>query len=209
MEKESDQEALHNRTVAIIEVEALDWGAARLLAIREIRLTLDVISFFSDFIPYNDAHLSLPGDAPTVRLATAQLKEEDGRWSRFAFEGHWVGGMGKLSLPKLRKQDATTPLDFARASQLFAATERSDLEDRLIASLQWAGRATISPRKEEAFLFYMMALESFVLAGKETNQELSYRLRLRVAHLLGSTLEQRRNVFKKMADLYGIRSAIV
>jgi hypothetical protein len=55
----------------------------------------------------------------------------------------------------------------------------------------------------------MIALESFVLAGKEATQELTYRLRVRVAHLLGSTAEQRQNVFKKMAELYGIRSSIV
>jgi hypothetical protein len=210
IDEELGKNELRDRTVAITDVKALDWGAARSLAHREVRLTVNVVNFFSDLIRYhNGAHLRLPGDGPTERFATAQLKGSDGRWGQYAFESHWVGGMGKVSLPKILKQDGAASMGFERASQLIAASKRNDLEDRLIASLQWAGRATVARQNEEAFLLYTIALESLVLAGKDTNQELSYRLRLRVAHLLGSTMEQRRNVFTKMGELYGIRSAIV
>jgi hypothetical protein len=82
------------------------------------------------------------------------------------------------------------------------------LEDQIIASLQWAGRATVEPRKEEAFLLYAIAFESFFLSGGE-NRELSYRLRLLAAHFLGRDFQGRRDVFEKVDEMYKIRSKIV
>ena len=64
--------------------------------------------------------------------------------------------------------------------------------DQVISSLQWADRATVERRREQAFLLYAIALESLVLAD-EDKQELKYRLRVPVAHLLGED-EQKRDL---------------
>jgi len=198
---------LDAKTVAIVDVEAVDWVAAESRGIREVRLTLDVINFFGELVPYNYAHLSLPGDSARVKLPVAQLREEQGRWVQYHVDTRWVGSMGELSLPKLRDRDARVRLGFAYASGLLGS-HRMKLQDRLVAALQWAGRAAVDIRKEEAFLLYAIALEGFILAEGET-QELTYRLRLRVAHLLGGTPEARRDLFAKVKHLYGIRSKIV
>jgi hypothetical protein len=66
----------------------------------------------------------------------------------------------------------------------------------------------VLPRREEAFLLSAIALETIMLPGSGSN-ELAYRLRLRVAHLLGETLDERREIIRKIRNLYNIRSKIV
>jgi hypothetical protein len=86
--------------------------------------------------------------------------------------------------------------------------ERNGLEDQILASIQWAGRATVEGRNEEAFLLYAIAPESFFLAGGEP-RELSYRLRLLAARFLGRDFEARHDVFEKVNAIYKLRSKIV
>nr|MBA2459682.1 hypothetical protein [Gemmatimonadales bacterium] len=198
---------IFGRTAAIAEVEALEWGGAQTRGIQAIRLVVDSINFFTDVVPYNRAHLILPGDGPQARQVIAQLRQDADSIGRWRLACGWVGGQGRLSLPKLRDVHEGESIGFARVDDLLRR-KRSDLEDQLIASIQWAGRATVAPRREEAFLLYAIALESFVLAD-QSHLELGYRLRLRVAHLLGETPEVRQRLFDQVAQLYTIRSKIV
>jgi hypothetical protein len=202
-----ESEELEGRTVAIVEVDAVEWEAAEIRAFREIRLALDIINFFSDLIPYNKAHLSLPGDASPEKVLVLTLQQDADAWGGYHINHRPVGGMGVLSLTKLREHDASRNIGFARISHLLGK-RRSEFENKLISSFQWAGRATVDLRREEAFLLYAIALESFVLAEGD-HQELNYRFRLRVAHLIGKTIEARRDVFVEMRELYKIRSRIV
>ena len=195
------------RTVAITEVEALEWGGAQTRGVQVVRLVVDSLNFFSDMVRYNQAHLILPGDAPKARLVIAQRRLEAGMDARWRLSHGWVGGQGQLSLTRLREADARQSMGFPRVEDLLGR-KRNKLEDQLIASIQWAGRATVAARREEAFLLYAIALESFVLADQDP-LELGYRLRLRVAHLLGKTPEARKELFDQVAQLYAIRSKIV
>ncbi len=74
-------------------------------------------------------------------------------------------------------------------------------------SIQWAGRAQVDPRPEEAFLLYAISLESLLL-GSQPSQELGYRLALRCAHLI-SPPERRQMVKDQLGELYRLRSKIV
>jgi hypothetical protein len=206
--------AIAGATIGIVEVDALDWRAAESLALAELRLTLDVINFFSDLIPYSRGHLRLPGDGEGVRVVVPQLTRRGERWTRYYVKRGRAGATGELSLRRLREVDAHRHFGFAHASRLLAAP-RQPLEDQLLASLQWAGRATVRAprnafhrRREEAFLLYAIALESFVLAEGDP-VELGYRLQLRVAHLLGETPDARRALVARVKQLYKVRSAIV
>ncbi len=199
---------VRQRTVASVRVEALDWTAARLQAIREARLTLDVINFFSDLVPYNQAHLRFPGDVTTARMLTGQLREGPD-WASYQLDRRRVGPVGELSFVKLGIQDSAMNLGFAYAHRLLGlGARRSSLQEQLIAGLQWAGRATVAPREEEAFLLYVIALESFLLPDEERGR-ISLRLRSRLGALLGSTAEDRPRIEEKVKELYDIRSQIV
>jgi hypothetical protein len=78
----------------------------------------------------------------------------------------------------------------------------------LLAAAEWAGRATVERRREQSFLLFAISLETMMLPVKET-QGLGHRLRLRVAHLLGRSLEARERIAKDVSRLYGVRSKIV
>jgi hypothetical protein len=112
-----------------------------------------------------------------------------------------------FSLPELFVADSQKNLGFRHVSKLLSS-KRNKLEDQIIASIQWAGRATVDARKEEAFLLYAIALESLVLADKDP-RELTYRLQVRVAHLLGKDIKARQEIFSTVGRLYGVRSQIV
>jgi len=193
--------------VAAIEVPAIEAGAAELLALRELRLTIDLINFYTDLIPYNHAYLRLPEDRGATKVLVPQIVlEGSGKWN-FSVNRLNLGPLGRLSLPRLREVDSQQNLGFSQVSDLLAV-QRNKLQDQIIASVQWAGRATTDIRKEEAFLLYAIALESMVLCDGDP-QELTYRLRTRVAHLLEKDLDSRQNLFVKVGDLYNIRSKIV
>lgn len=57
-------------------------------------------------------------------------------------------------------------------------------------------------------LLYTIALESLILSDGNA-AELTYRLRVRVAHLLGQDTTSRREVFGLVKRLYEVRSKIV
>ena len=112
-----------------------------------------------------------------------------------------------FSLQQLLDTNKKRNLGFSKITDLLTK-KRNGLEDRLISAIQWAGKATVEGKKEEAFLLYAISLESLVLLDNE-KEELTYRLRTRVAHLLGKDLENRKKISAKVRDLYEIRSKIV
>ena len=166
-----------------------------------------MVNFYSDLIPYNYAHLSLPGDADAAHVVIPKLVVEGSQRSSVSVNHTRRGRLGELSLPKLWALDSQQNLGFSRVANLLGG-QRNDLEEKIIASIQWAGRATAKIRKEESFLLYAIALESIVLSDNDPI-ELTYRLRVRVAHLLGDDVESRRDLFTKLGDLYKIRSKMV
>jgi hypothetical protein len=212
-----DREELENvagATVGIVEVDALDWRAAESLARAKLRRTLDVINFYSDLLPHNRGYLGLPGDGARVHVVVPQLKRKDDQRQSYHTNHYWVGPRSDLSLRKLSDADLRGGLGFAHVSRLLGE-RRTKFQEQLVSSLQWAGRATVlglhervQERRQEAFLLYAVALESFVLIEGDPG-ELSYRLRFRVAHLLGETAEERHALFERVGELYSVRSKIV
>lgn len=197
--------------VGAVEVAAVESRAAEELAAWQLRRTLDVINFYSDLIPSNRAFLSLPGDRDTANRVVPQIVLEGRKKSSYSVNRTRVGRVGELSVPKLRELDRENGYGFARVAELLAG-QPNKLEEQLIASIQWAGRATADSRgearNEEVFLLYAIALESLVLSDGNP-AELTYRLRARVAHLLGDDSKSRRDVFDSIKRLYDIRSKIV
>jgi hypothetical protein len=80
--------------------------------------------------------------------------------------------------------------------------------ERLISAIRWAGKGSITRNRENAFIFYAIALEALLL-GQTHKEQLSYKLRLRVAHLLGLKNSSRSKIRDRVSKLYSIRSKIV
>lgn len=197
-----------DRPVAIIEVLAIEAIAAKNLALKEIRLTIDIINFFSDFVPYSHGHIYLRGEEETARIAIPTLHQTEKTKSKLQSE--WKGPLDDFSLARLEEVNKSKHFGLEEIIILLnkQRNQLNSLEKRVLAAIQWAGRATIDNRNEEAFLLYAIALESIILADSD-KIELNYRLRVRVAHLLGKTIEDRKRIFDDIRNLYTIRSSIV
>ena len=185
-------------------VKAVDADAARMLALRQIQAVADAINFFSDLIPYNHGLIYLPSYTAEARVISPVIFHAiEGQGYSITYQH--VGPQGRLSLNALEEMIGKDL--FLRLSTLLKGTG-SNFQNILLSSLQWAGRATGEFRKEEAFLLYVIAIETILLSDAG-HQELSYRLRIRLAILLANTLQKRQEYFNEMNDLYTIRSKIV
>lgn len=193
------------KPVGLLEVESIDGEAAKALAIKELSLIIDIINFFSELIPYQSGYLFLPGERVRTSINIPSFTKGDK--SSYSFEYQSVGPLMPVSLKKLLDNDQERKLGFQKVSDLLKR-ERNELESHLISAMQWAGKATAAVRKEEAFLWYAIALESLILMDND-REELNYRLRTRTAHLLGRDLDGRKELSRKVRDMYKIRSKIV
>lgn len=203
-----DDNETRKRALAIVKVSSVDNEAARTLALQEIRLAVDGLSFFSDIVPYagNSPYIFGERGFTSVTLFDYKVAEP----SSLAFSIHSVGPQIPLKLRTLESYNIQSPIGFDKVSDILQQlpNRRTKLQKGFLASIQWAGRATAEPRQEEAFLLYMIALESLVLMDRD-RAELNYRLSLRVAHLLGIDTSSRIKISKDLRELYGIRSRIV
>lgn len=193
--------------VAWVPVRAVDDKAAKHLALQRLRRALDVLNFFAPFLqepPGLVYRAYVAPEGPRTQLVWAAYPA-DGRGLKWG--GRWPAGH-----PRVRGVDVGTEraveIGLSRASALLASADRSDLEDRIVNALAWAGRARVEPRRDQAFLSYAIALEA-LLTRPSSRSGVTDRIRLRVAHLIGHTPETRKHVFDIMRGLYEIRSAIV
>lgn len=194
---------LWNQPCALVQVKARDQRAADEIARRETQDTLDALNFFADLTPYQHGRLYLPG-ARESRSMTAPVLEESGGWS---MPHSRAGPIAPFEFDKLRQATNLQPI-VRRIHNISKSEGIREVEDLLLTAVRWAGRAAIEIRREHAFLLYAIALESAVLPGGNTEQ-LGYRLRMRVAHLLETQVEKRNDLVRRVRDLYNIRSKIV
>jgi hypothetical protein len=193
------------KPVGLVEVKSIDTEAGKAQALKELSLTLDIINFYSDLIPYQKGYLYLPGERERVTINIPVFSQDNKFVHAFGWEA--AGPLMPVSLRLLFETDKKHGLGFLKVLEMLRR-KRNDLENRLIAAMQWAGRATAEIRKEEAFLLYAISLESLILLDNE-REELSYRLRTRIAHLLGIDTGGRLEISKKVGELYSTRSKIV
>ncbi len=196
--------------IASVKISACDGEAACSAARRELRLTMDVINFYSDIL------MCTPGLGSQLRFVgelqpTSELLLAFGINPSFFYLSHkFVGPLTPVSFKKVKLVEEAESVGFYRINEILAKDNRNSLEEKILASIQWAGRATVErqQRPEDAFLHYAIALETIIL-GRQENVELSYRLSMRTALLAGDTPENREKIKKEVRDLYNIRSKIV
>jgi hypothetical protein len=195
---------IQGKTYAAMEVLASDLKAAEFLAEVQLRHTLDVLNYFSDFFSYGDARVFLPGDAARFRHVAVVGKKSEPETSRLTMA---FKGPGPFSFPGPRA-NSNEVLAFDRASALLQKQNPNPLEKRILAALQWAGRASVEKRKEEAFLLYCISLEALLLKNEDKG-EITFSFALRGAHLLLKDSGRRKEIFKDLKALYRLRSKVV
>ncbi|MCD6155395.1 MAG: hypothetical protein J7J22_06515 [Candidatus Verstraetearchaeota archaeon] len=198
--------SLTGATMASLKVSACDPEAAWSQARRELRLTMDVLNFYSDilFNPKLHVQIYFPGELQPVKDLSVIFKSD---MHSISLPFKIIGPLSKMSLDEMTSERAQQ-VGLFRADGILKKDQRTEVEERVLAALQWAGRATVNTRAEEAFLQYAIALECITL-GRKDHTELRYRLAMRTALLVGNTLNVRKLVKKEVTDLYDIRSKIV
>jgi hypothetical protein len=194
---------MKGKTYAKLTVEALESNAASSLATKKLRSVIDVINFFADVLGSAGTCLFLPGDTEPTRQISLMFQESAQSASQILTKGP----LAPLYLSHINEARARR-IGLDRASLLLAKNGRNALENRILTSLQWAGRAVDETRDEEAFLLYVIALESLLLKKDQTT-EMRFRFALNGSHLLADKFEDRGRIFNELRDAYDKRSQIV
>ena len=192
---------LGGRTCVWLHVEAVDESAARSLARKVLRNTVDVLSFFANLGGQPRSHLIYEDDARPGVLNTVIFSEEleIGSWP-----SERIGPVAPFSFAHSFLENA----GFSKASQLLGKSKRSEFEERIISALQWAGRASVENRNEEAFLLFAISLES-LLMDRDEKSEVTEILSVRASHVIGTNPSGKHKIYKEMKQMYRRRSQIV
>ncbi len=90
-------------------------------------------------------------------------------------------------------------------------TKRNDLQNKILESIEWSGKASVETDDNKAFLLYIIAIESILNYTHNSSlySPITISLADSVAFLLGKNKKSRKEYAKHVIDLYGIRSGIV
>lgn len=194
------QELVRGQTWVFTLVNAVDGTAARIIARKRVRQTVDILNFYSNLGGRPPSQVLLAGDPRPGILNTFLFSEDP---PAFEPPSERVGPIAPFSF-------ATPDLEqagFERMSEMLKKQPPSEFEDRVITAFQWAGKASVEPRKEEAFLLFAISLES-LLMERQDKAEITETLALRAAHVIAAP-QSRLAVYRNMKKLYSIRSRIV
>lgn len=198
---------LLNHPIAIVEVKARDKEAAKTLAERKVRATLECLNFFSDIIPGNYMSLFIPIERKSNSIEWATVATESGYVNTFGVFTDTDVSAGGFSIKRLFQSESSMVRSAVRrvASSL---KESNKVEEVILRSVRWGGRATAEKTREESFLFFVIALECMLLPDGNSG-ELRYRFSQHIAQLIGRDTSERKRIMKKAKKLYDIRSNIV
>jgi hypothetical protein len=200
--KDGLREALNGASIASVAVSAVDQESAERIARQVVRESLDALGFCDSLLTPRGISVAPSIDGTEREVAAAVVFQDDaGLFRPSTFRGRPVdlSALFRKNAPRMARQ----------VSELLRVEQPSQMQRRILTSLCWVGRANGRVRAAEAFLFYLIALETLIL-GPDKPGELTYRLRVRGAHLIAKkNTASRKLVSDRIAELYGVRSAIV
>jgi len=94
--------------------------------------------------------------------------------------------------------------------KLLATKSRSDVEKRIMSTVDWIGQALLDKSAANRLLKAAIAIESLFSIGKDyMNKSLTAQLSECVAQVMGDDLLSRIRIEKEVKELYKLRSAVV
>ena len=110
--------------MALASVTAHDVDAAQSMALKETRLTIDLLNFFSDQIPNSPAWLYLPGEAGAEGATSLIVCEGESA----SIRGEWKGPLTDMSVKRLKSAPRNRRA-LKRMNELLAQTPRTRTAD--------------------------------------------------------------------------------
>jgi hypothetical protein len=198
-------------TLCRISVRAGDREAAFAIADAELQMTMAVINYFASFFTPSDQlpAICLPGRVP--QYAIYQMADQISPRHKFSYRHQVHRFSSSFSFDVLDiKGNELTKGAFMKLNQLLLKPSGNEYVQRILTAVKWAGKSAAEENTENAFLFSAVALESLILGVKKSSdQQLSFKLRLRVSYLLGNNPEARAKISNIVKGLYNLRSGMV
>ena len=189
------------RPIAIQRVTARDDKAAMSLATRNVRTAIECLNFFADLLPYNRHRLRVDEvrAASTLRVGEARTPVEL-RMTVAADGSFWHSPRatkpGTFSFERLRELTGPAGEAVSRVEALLLKEDRSEVDELLLRTTRWMGRAADADSAEDQFLFSMIALECAVLPTQTRNK--GKEISVRIANMLTEDAPARRNLRKEI-----------
>ena len=194
-------ESFSNPQFVCITVNAFEHNSAEDKGRDEIERSLYVLNFCNHAVLRQKTKpVTLVQDSFTDSSVCFTLNEQNSE-----FKGKIQFPYSPFPILSLLK---TNRILVSKIDKLIQKNNRNDIEERLVSAMQWVGRSLIVQLKGDAFLFNAIALESLIME-ESPEFELGYRLKIRIAHLVGKDTSQRMEIIEQVSRLYGIRSKIV
>lgn len=199
------RDMFHSSALAQLEVMAADLKAAQIRGAAEVRLATDTLNFFAPLLFGIFPHRAyLAPEATSAPVKWLVYSKTEFRY-RFNLSDKQRESPIRNFNPETR---AAKKIGLDRVHRILNLELRSELEQRILTSISWAGKARAAVRRDTAFLYYAIALEA-LFAKPQSRGGVTERLKLRLAHTIGKTADVRRRVADAMENLYKLRSDIV
>ncbi len=191
--------------IATVRVFATDVDAARRLGLERIRKTVDILTFFAGFFTEMRRRFRA--------FVAPDGQRQDLHWLAYAVESgrcHWgcsspkTSAVSGITISSSRSKE----IGFQRVDEMLAKQHPTDLETRLLTSLSWAGRAHAQHRRDQAFMMFVVALES-LLTKPSARSGVTERLCRRVAHIISTSPDAHKTIVRDAQSLYRLRSILV
>lgn len=189
---------------ARVEVVAHDNEAARARALTNVRRIVDILNFFSDLVPYSSGYIFLPG---TNEITNSTVIGANHKTKDFVSSSKMVGALTEFSVKDLLLAEEKFDLRLNQIKGLLEKSAPGPIEKAILASIEWAGRATVDDRKEEAYLQCVIALECLLIGRHELGIKL--KLKSRTGKLLADNSENAKKIETIVGEMYKKRSEIV
>jgi len=195
--------------IAVVTVEACDSESARELALGRLNAALDELTGFTAILhPKSTPILAAVFTSLNVSLKSIDvIPAQEGVKAHVPVPLPWdiVRPAGLFATFR----NNSVPVE--RIDSIVGASPMNEMTERILACARYIGRAQqcgFEHRAEDAFLYHVVAIES-LLGKRDPLDSIGYQLRMRVAHLLGRTIDDRKEIEGDIVRLYKVRSRLV
>ncbi|MGA8806613.1 MAG: hypothetical protein WB973_01960 [Thermoanaerobaculia bacterium] len=195
--------------IAVVTVEACDSESARELALGRLNAVLDELTGFTAILhPQSTPILVAVFTSLNVSLTSIDVvPAQEGAEAHVPIPLPWDIVRPAGLFATLRNNSVPA----GRIDSIVGASPANEVIERILACARYIGRAqkcAFEHRAEDAFLYHVVAIES-LLGKQDPLDSIGYQLRMRVAHLLGRTIDDRKEIEGDIVRLYKVRSRLV
>lgn len=181
-----------------------DFAVAREMALGSIDTLIDVLRYCIHFVapPVHGLTVGVEG-LHHAGSSTVFVLPSNFRGSHVSSDQrraiYWLE-LGSLDLPSMRVHEVP------RLSSILRKPHRTEFELTIMVALHWFADSTVHFAESNSFLSLIACLETFFTGGPE--DPVSRLISEGVAFVIGRDIEERKQVRRRVRDLYNLRSRI-